>query len=147
MQPGSRVLWGCSAPPAILPSLPQVCHYGGISVLSSARETEKSRVGGERVMLLLVNNSLVRKEVWDSGFFCGRSLDSHFLDPGSIIVGGKQSFHAPTTLPLWKSPRYLLIGRRMVPRAGLDEMEEWKFLTVPGPELLLLSRPACYRNN
>jgi hypothetical protein len=38
----------------MLPRSPQLCPNGGLSVLSSIRETEKSRVGGGRVMLFLV---------------------------------------------------------------------------------------------
>jgi hypothetical protein len=34
--------------PAILPRSPQLCEIGGLSVLSSIRETEKSRVDGGR---------------------------------------------------------------------------------------------------
>jgi hypothetical protein len=46
MHPGSCVLWGCSASPAILTRSPQLSQGGGLSVLSSIRETEKSRVVG-----------------------------------------------------------------------------------------------------
>jgi hypothetical protein len=46
MQPGSCVLRGCSAPPAIPNWSPKLCQNGGISLLSSIRETKKSRVGG-----------------------------------------------------------------------------------------------------
>jgi hypothetical protein len=34
------------------------------------------------------------------------------------------------------------IGRWVVPRAGLNDKEKWKFLTLPGLELWLLGRPA-----
>jgi hypothetical protein len=46
MHRGSRVLLGCSEPPAILPRSPQMCQNGGLSVLSLIGETEKSRMGG-----------------------------------------------------------------------------------------------------
>jgi hypothetical protein len=45
MHPGSRVLWGCSAPPAILPPSPQLCQNGSLSVMSSIGETENSLRG------------------------------------------------------------------------------------------------------
>jgi hypothetical protein len=44
MHPGSHVLRGCSAPQAILPQSPPLCQNGGLSVVSSITETEKSRV-------------------------------------------------------------------------------------------------------
>jgi hypothetical protein len=34
------------------------------------------------------------------------------------------------------------IGGWVNPRAGMDDMEKWKFLTLPGPELRPLGRPA-----
>jgi hypothetical protein len=43
MHPGSRVLWECSVPPAILPRSPKLCQNGGNSVLSSIAETGKRR--------------------------------------------------------------------------------------------------------
>jgi hypothetical protein len=46
MHPGSRVLWGCLAPPEILLPAPQLCQNGGLTVLCSNGETEKIRVGG-----------------------------------------------------------------------------------------------------
>jgi hypothetical protein len=44
MNPGSHVLWGCIAPPAILPRSPQLWPNGDISVLASVGEIEKSGV-------------------------------------------------------------------------------------------------------
>jgi hypothetical protein len=41
MHPESRVLWGCSAPPGILPRSPQLCQNGGISVLFAIGEQRK----------------------------------------------------------------------------------------------------------
>jgi hypothetical protein len=40
--------------------------------------------------------------------------------------------HAPAALPPGKSPRY-----PVDPRVGLDDMEKWKFFTLPGLELPL----------
>jgi hypothetical protein len=48
MHPGNRVLWWCAAPLAILPRSPQLCENGGLSVLSSIGETEKTTVGKDR---------------------------------------------------------------------------------------------------
>jgi hypothetical protein len=56
-----------------------------------------------------------------------------------------------TLRPLWprgRSPRYLLdlrLGETrgwVKPKAGLDDIEELKFLTLPGLELRPLGRPA-----
>jgi hypothetical protein len=51
-----------------------------------------------------------------------------------------------TLLPLYPRRRAagtLWIGSWVDPRAGLDEMEMWTFLTPPGLELRPLCRPAC----
>jgi hypothetical protein len=61
MHPGSRVLWGCSAQPAVLPPSPQLCQNGGLAVLSSVGETEKWGGWGTAVKLFLVKNPLVIK--------------------------------------------------------------------------------------
>jgi hypothetical protein len=59
MHPGSCVLWGCSAPPAILPGSLQMCQNGGLSV----GVTETSMVGGGTgVMLCLVTCPLWRRK-------------------------------------------------------------------------------------
>jgi hypothetical protein len=39
-------LWGCSAPPAILPPSPQLCQNDGLSFISSIGETEESGWAG-----------------------------------------------------------------------------------------------------
>jgi hypothetical protein len=49
--------------------------------------------------------------------------------------------HAPTALPPGKDPPPVSIGW-VVPRAGLDDLEKRKFLTLPGLELRPLGRPA-----
>jgi hypothetical protein len=48
MHPDSRVLWGCSAPTAILPRSPPLCQNGCLSVLSSIGQSKKSKVGRRR---------------------------------------------------------------------------------------------------
>jgi hypothetical protein len=48
MQVGSRVLWGCSAPPVILPRSAQVCRNGGLSILTPIGETETNTVSWGR---------------------------------------------------------------------------------------------------
>jgi hypothetical protein len=51
--------------------------------------------------------------------------------------------HAPAALPPGKgSPGTHWIGGWLGPRAGLDDMEKRKFLTLPGLELRPLGRPA-----
>jgi hypothetical protein len=70
----------------ILPRSPHFCQNSGLSVLSSIRETEKCRVGGEpAIMFLLVKNNLLKKEEWEcvlswcnSQFFCRQSLGQSF---------------------------------------------------------------------
>jgi hypothetical protein len=51
--------------------------------------------------------------------------------------------HAPSAFPRVKEPpRYPLERRLGGPRAGLDDVERRKFLTLPGLELRSLGRPA-----
>jgi hypothetical protein len=40
--------------------------------------------------------------------------------------------HAPAALAPEKSPGTHFIGGWVDPRAGLDDMEKWKFFTLPG---------------
>jgi hypothetical protein len=49
--------------------------------------------------------------------------------------------HAPAALSPGNSPGTHCIGGGVDPRAGLDNMEKWKFLTLPGLEPRPLSRP------
>jgi hypothetical protein len=59
------------------------------------------------------------------------------------LVGGKWSASCPgrfTSVERAYGTHW--IGGWMDPRAGLDDMEKRKFLTLPGLELRLLSRPA-----
>jgi hypothetical protein len=59
----------------------------------------------------------------------------HFLQVSSQL-------HAPTALPGQRAPGTHGTGGRANPRAGLDNMEKLKFLTLPGLELRNLSLPA-----
>jgi hypothetical protein len=43
--------------------------------------------------------------------------------------------HAPAALPRERAPGTHFIGGWVDPRAGLDDMEKWKFLTLPELEL------------
>jgi hypothetical protein len=65
MHPGSRVLWRCSAPPAIPPREPQFCQKGVLSILSSIGEQKKVGWMGTTVILFLVKKSLEKTKVWD----------------------------------------------------------------------------------
>jgi hypothetical protein len=56
----------------------------------------------------------------------------------SALVGGEWS----ASLPCRFTPGIHFIGGRVDPRAGLDDMEKWKFFTLPGLELLPPGRPA-----
>jgi hypothetical protein len=61
----------------------------------------------------------------------------------SPLVGSEWSLHAPAALPPGKEPPAThWIGGWVDPRAGLDDLEKWKFLTPPGLELRPLGRPA-----
>jgi hypothetical protein len=81
VHPGNSVLWGCLASPAILPRSLYLCQNGGLSILSSTGEAEKSRVDLDDCLVnFFVKNFLVEKEVWDgllswcnSQFFCLQS--------------------------------------------------------------------------
>jgi hypothetical protein len=71
MDPGSHVLWGYSAPLAILPQMPQLCQNGFIFNRGNRENLQGAKSGdwgGWRmtVVLFLVKNSLVKNEVWDS---------------------------------------------------------------------------------
>jgi hypothetical protein len=46
--------------------------------------------------------------------------------------------HAPAALPLWKEPQYPIDKGWVGPIAGMYDVEERKFLTLQGLELLPL---------
>jgi hypothetical protein len=50
--------------------------------------------------------------------------------------------HVPNALPPVRAPRTYWIGGWLDPRAGLDNVEKRKFLTLSGLELRPLGRPA-----
>jgi hypothetical protein len=61
----------------------------------------------------------------------------------SALVGGEWSASRPCRFtPLEIFPGTHWIGGLLGPRAGLEGMEKWKFLPLPGLELRPLSRPA-----
>jgi hypothetical protein len=60
----------------------------------------------------------------------------------SALVGGKWSASRPGRFTSTGAPSTHWVGGWMVPRAGLDDMEKRKFLTLPGLELRSLGRPA-----
>jgi hypothetical protein len=63
-----------------------------------------------------------------------RCIDPHFLDLG--IVGGEWSTSRPGRfIPVERAPGTHWIGGWMDLRAGLDDLEKRKFLTLPGLEL------------
>jgi hypothetical protein len=49
--------------------------------------------------------------------------------------------HVPAALPMGKAHGIHWIGGCLGPRAGSDDVEKRKFLTLPGLELRLLGRP------
>jgi hypothetical protein len=61
----------------------------------------------------------------------------------SALVGGEWSASRPFRFtPGERAPGTRSIGGWVDPRAGLDDVEKRKFLTLPGPELRPLGRPA-----
>jgi hypothetical protein len=68
-------------------------------------------------------------------------MDPHFLDLGTRWKWSGQ-LHAPAPLPPGKEPPGTHWKRGWVDsRAGLDDMEKIKFLTLPGLKLRPLGRP------
>jgi hypothetical protein len=68
-------------------------------------------------------------------------IDPHFLDLGTSwrwVV----NFTPRPPYPRERAPDTHWIGRWVDLRAGLDDLENRKFLTLPGLELQLLGRPA-----
>jgi hypothetical protein len=58
----------------------------------------------------------------------------------SVLVGGEWQLNAPADLP--PPPGIHWVGGGVDPRAGLDDVEKRKFLTLPELELRPLGRPA-----
>jgi hypothetical protein len=69
-------------------------------------------------------------------------IDPHFLT--STLAGGKWKASRPGHFTSKeRAPSTHWIGGWVDPRAGLDDAEKRKFLTVSGFKLRPLSRPAC----
>jgi hypothetical protein len=65
----------------------------------------------------------------------------------SALTGGEWSASRPGRFtPGERAPGTRWIGGWVNPRAGLDDIEERKFLTLPGLELRILGRPARYQS-
>jgi hypothetical protein len=61
----------------------------------------------------------------------------------SALAGGEWSASLPGRFtPGGRAPGTHWIGGWVDPRAGLDDVKKRKFLTLPGPELRPLGRPA-----
>jgi hypothetical protein len=61
----------------------------------------------------------------------------------SALAGGEWSASRPGCFTPWKEPPVPnWIGGWVGPRAGMDDVEKRKFLTLPGLELRPLDRPA-----
>jgi hypothetical protein len=72
----------------------------------------------------------------------GVDVQMHILIT-SVLVGGEWSASRPCRFtPGERTPSTLWIGGWVDPRAGLDDVEKRKFLTLPGLELRPLARPA-----
>jgi hypothetical protein len=62
----------------------------------------------------------------------------------STLDGSEWSASHPGRFTTWEgAPDIHSIGGCVGPRAGLDDFEKRKFLTVPGLELRPFGRPAC----
>jgi hypothetical protein len=89
------------------------------------------------IVKVKVKLSLCHEGIWGNG-----CIDPHFSWPRHLLEVSGQ-LHAPAALPTgervcgirWR-------GGWVGPRAGLDDMEKRKFLTLPGLELWPLSHPA-----
>jgi hypothetical protein len=88
------------------------------------------------LFLCLTNLALLHESVWRSGH-----IDPHFLDLGTSCSWVVR-FTLRQLYPRGKSPRYPLYRRLDSPRAGLDDVEKRKFLTLSGLELRTLGRQA-----
>jgi hypothetical protein len=78
VHPVSCVLWGCSAPAAILPWSPQLCRNGRLSVLSSIFniQTEKSMVGGGQQSCCFLSNIPLWKRKCETVCCCDATASS-----------------------------------------------------------------------
>jgi hypothetical protein len=73
----------------------------------------------------------------------GMDVSIH-ISLASALAGDEWSASRPGCFtPRERAPGTHWIGGRVGPRAGLDDVEEIKFLTLPGLELWPLGRPAC----
>jgi hypothetical protein len=86
-------------------------------------------------LFLWLNNQALRYE----NIRGSEHTDTTFLDFGTswrrVISFTPQPFYSRVKIPP--------VAGRAVPISGLDDMEKWKFLTLPRLELRLLGRPAC----
>jgi hypothetical protein len=65
----------------------------------------------------------------------------------SALVGGQWSASRPSCFTTEdRAPGTHWIGSWVDPRAGMDDMEKWKFLTLLGLELRLQPESSCYTN-
>jgi hypothetical protein len=87
--------------------------------------------------LCLTNQALCHEGVWGSG-----CIDPHFLDLGTSWRWWSASQPGRFT-PGERASSIYWIGGWVDPRAGVEDAEKRKFLTIPGLELRLLGRPAC----
>jgi hypothetical protein len=97
---------------------------------------EYSRLCIKVKSLYLTNYALRCEGVSGSG-----CIDPYFFDL-SIRWRWVVSFTPRSLYPRGKNPDTYCIGGWAGPRAGLNDMEKWKFLTLPGLELRPLGRPA-----
>jgi hypothetical protein len=82
------------------------------------------------------SDALCHEGVWGSG-----CIDPHVLS--SALAGGEWSTSRPGRFtPGERAPGTHWIGGCVDPRAGLNDLEKRKFLTLPGLELRPLGRPA-----
>jgi hypothetical protein len=100
--------------------------------------TNRLRYGAAlRPRLRWKNSIKIYRNVWRSG-----GTAPPFLT--STLDGGEWSASRPASFtPVERAPGIHWIGGRVDPRAGLDDVEKRKFLTVPGLELQSISRSAC----
>jgi hypothetical protein len=94
------------------------------------------RIAKVKLSLCLTKEALRHKGVWGSG-----CIDPYFLDLSTswrLVV----SFTTRQLYPSKRAPDSHWIEGWVDPRAGLDNLEKRKFLTLPGLELRHLGRPS-----
>jgi hypothetical protein len=74
--------------------------------------------------------------------YMGVDVQTHVFLTSALVGGEWSASRFGRFTPAERAPGTNLIGGWVDPRAGLNDMEKWNFLTPPGLELRPVSRPA-----